>query len=95
MACSRISEEGGGGGVGRAENIRALKIRLFTHNEDVVAVIMSVAYIQNITHTIVELCAIHVRDGVANCDVMSCTDASNMIDLISLESFVVYNHCFS
>ena len=27
-------------------------------------------------HTIVELCAI--RDGVANCDVMSCTDASNM-----------------
>ena len=42
---------------------------------------------QNIStaHTIVELCAI--RDGVANCDVMSCTDASNnfMIDLISLE----------
>ena len=93
MACPRISEEGGGG-VGRVENIRALKIRLFTHN-DVAAVIMSVAYIQNITHTIVELCAIHVRDGVANCDVMSCTDASKMIDLISLESFVVYNHCFS
>ena len=41
--------------------------------------------IQNIStaHTIVELFAIH--DGVANCDVMSCTDASNMIDLISLE----------
>ena len=41
--------------------------------------------IQNIStaHTIVELCAI--RDGVANCDVMSCTDASNMIYLISLE----------
>ena len=42
---------------------------------------------QNIStaHTIVDLCAI--RDGVANCDVMSCTDASNnfMIDLISLE----------
>ena len=34
-------------------------------------------------HTIVELCAI--RDGVANCDVMSCTEASEMIDLISLE----------
>ena len=33
-------------------------------------------------HTIVELYAI--RDGVANCDVMSCTDASKMIDLISL-----------
>ena len=33
-------------------------------------------------HTIVELCAI--RDGVADCDVMSCTDASKMIDLISL-----------
>ena len=36
-------------------------------------------------HTIVELCAI--RDDVANCDVhvMSCTDASKMIDLISLD----------
>ena len=34
-------------------------------------------------HTIVELCAI--RDGVANCDVMSCTDASKMIDLIFLD----------
>ena len=34
-------------------------------------------------HTIEELCAI--RDGVANYDVMSCTDASNMIDLITLE----------
>ena len=40
---------------------------------------------QNIcsAHTIVELSAI--SDGVANCDVMSCTDASKMIDLISLE----------
>ena len=40
---------------------------------------------QNIStaHTIVELCAI--QDGVANCDVMSCTDASKMIDLISLD----------
>ena len=40
--------------------------------------------IQNIStaHTIVELCA--VREGVANCDVMSCTDACKMIDLISL-----------
>ena len=28
-------------------------------------------------HTIVELCAI--RDGIANCDVMSCTDASKML----------------
>ena len=34
-------------------------------------------------HTIVELCAI--RDGVANCDVMSCTEASKLIDLITLE----------
>ena len=34
-------------------------------------------------HTIVELCAI--RDGVANCDVMFCTDVCRMIDLISLE----------
>ena len=34
-------------------------------------------------HTIVELCAI--RDGVANCDVMSCRDASKLIDLITLE----------
>ena len=33
-------------------------------------------------HTIVELCA--TRDGIANCDVMSFTDASKMIDLISL-----------
>ena len=41
--------------------------------------------IQNIStaHTIMELCAI--RDGAVNCDVMSCIDASNMIDLISLE----------
>ena len=40
---------------------------------------------QNISaaHTKVELCAI--RDGVANCDVMSCTDDSKMIDLISLD----------
>ena len=36
-------------------------------------------------HTIVELCAI--RDGVANYDVMSCTEASNMIDLISLDQY--------
>ena len=46
--------------------------------------------IQNIStvHTIVELCAI--RDGVANCDVISCTDASNMIDIISLEYNLLY-----
>ena len=30
-------------------------------------------------HTIVELCAI--RDGIANCDVMSCTEASKLIGL--------------
>ena len=29
-----------------------------------------------------ELCAI--RDDIANCDVMSCTEASEMIDFISL-----------
>ena len=29
-------------------------------------------------HTIVELCAI--RDGIANCDVMSCTEASKLTD---------------
>ena len=34
-------------------------------------------------HTIVELCAI--RDGIANCDIMSCTEASKLIDLITLE----------
>ena len=34
-------------------------------------------------HTIVELCAI--RDGAANCDVMSCTEASKLIDLNTLE----------
>ena len=34
-------------------------------------------------HTIVELCAI--CDGIANCDIMSCTEASNLIDLITLE----------
>ena len=35
---------------------------------------------QNIitAHTIMELCAI--RDGIANCEIMSCTDASEMID---------------
>ena len=33
-------------------------------------------------HTIIELCAI--RDGIANSDEMSCTDASKMIYLISL-----------
>ena len=40
---------------------------------------------QNIitAHTIVELCA--MRNGVANCHVMSCTDASKMIDLIFLD----------
>ena len=40
--------------------------------------------IQNIStaHTIVELCAI--RDGVANCDVVSCTDASNNNTVILL-----------
>ena len=37
----------------------------------------------NIAHTIVELCAI--LDDVAKCDVMSCTDASKMIDLIFLD----------
>ena len=35
------------------------------------------------THTILELCAI--RDSTANCDVMSSTEASKLIDLISLE----------
>ena len=34
-------------------------------------------------HTIVELCAI--RDGIANCDIMSCTEASKLIDLNTLE----------
>ena len=34
-------------------------------------------------HTIVELCAI--RDGIANCDIMSLTEASKLIDLITLE----------
>ena len=37
----------------------------------------------NNVHTIVELCA--TRDVVANCDGVSCTDASKMIDLISLD----------
>ena len=37
----------------------------------------------SIAQTMVELCAI--RDGIANCDVMSCTEASKMINLISLE----------
>ena len=36
-------------------------------------------------YTIVELCAI--RDGIANCDIMYCTDASKLIDLITLEEF--------
>ena len=36
-------------------------------------------------HTIVELCAI--RDCIANCDVMSCTEASKLIDLITLEKY--------
>ena len=41
--------------------------------------------IQNIStvHIIVELCAI--RDGVAICDVKSCTNASKIFDLISLK----------
>ena len=34
-------------------------------------------------YTIVELCAI--REGIANCDIMSCTEASKIIDLIFLE----------
>ena len=34
-------------------------------------------------HTIVELCAI--RDGIANYDIMSCTEASKLIDWITLE----------
>ena len=40
---------------------------------------------QNIStaHIIVKLCAI--RDGVANCGVMSCMDVSKMIDFVSLE----------
>ena len=40
---------------------------------------------QNISnaHIIVELCAI--RDGIANCDVMSCTKASKLIDSIFLK----------
>ena len=33
-------------------------------------------------HTIVELNAI--RDGIGNCDIMSCTEASKFIDLITL-----------
>ena len=37
----------------------------------------------NTAHTIVKLCAI--RDGVANCDLMACTDVSKIIDLISLD----------
>ena len=36
-------------------------------------------------HTIVELCAI--RDGIANCDIISCTEASKLIDLKVLESY--------
>ena len=41
---------------------------------------------QNISnaHTIVELCAI--RDGVANCDVMSCTEESELIDELCANS---------
>ena len=34
-------------------------------------------------HTILELCPL--RDGTANYDIMSCTEASKLIDLISLE----------
>ena len=34
-------------------------------------------------HTIVELC--DKRDGIANCDIMTCTEASKLIDLITLE----------
>ena len=34
-------------------------------------------------HTIVELCAIH--DGIANGDIMYCTEASKLIDLMTLE----------
>ena len=34
-------------------------------------------------HTILELCAI--RDGIANCGIMSCAEASTLIDLITLE----------
>ena len=47
--------------------------------------------IQNIStaHTIVELCAI--LDGVANCDAMSCINASKIIDLIFKSNIVVYN----
>ena len=35
------------------------------------------------SHTIVEFCAI--RDGIAKCDIMSCTESSKLIDLITLE----------
>ena len=34
-------------------------------------------------HTIMELCAI--RDGIANFDIISCTETSKLIDLITLE----------
>ena len=34
-------------------------------------------------HTIVELCAI--RDGIASCFILSCTEASKLIGLITLE----------
>ena len=34
-------------------------------------------------HTIVEVCAI--RDGIANCDLMSCIETSKLIDLFTLE----------
>ena len=44
-------------------------------------------------HTIVELCAI--RDDIANCDIMSCTEASKLIALITFFNTVVYNHCFN
>ena len=38
---------------------------------------------RNAAPTVVELCAI--RDGVADCDILSYNDVCNLIDLISLE----------
>ena len=40
---------------------------------------------RNAAQTVVELCVIHVRDGVADCDTLSYNDVFNLIDLISLE----------
>ena len=53
---------------------RKMKARFKKKNSD---------YRLNTAHTIVELCAI--RNGVANCDVMSSTEANELTDLISLQ----------